>query len=410
MKKKVISDAITNISNEYIEKAADYTVIKKSKKMLFIRWGTVAACFSLILALIIPIAKPDDNTDNIDTTNNFTLDNLSRPYKDFTLQSPNMAVAWKWEYLTIYEKYLFIDIEGIRFARLGEEINASAIAEKIGTYEAVGDNSPYDTPEGGYHEMFDAYTIDNISPDYMIALKMEDSYYCFISDVARAQIAKSTFGTVLDEYGLLSAIGFSSFSKYCNGKETEYFSLKDDSYIREVLTSCKNAPCVNSSEWKNNGNYCSFTITSDVLGIYKKAFYVTEDGYIWTNILDVACIYNIGKEAADKIITYSLNNSDKTTLQPYQKTVVGTITDITNEYILIDDSILCKNASDGITFKIMLNNLRINRYVDDNRIKVGDTVEIVYKNSIDTTNGYVIDSAISASNVTILDGIVGITE
>lgn len=29
MKKKIISDAVTNISSEYIEKAADYTVARK---------------------------------------------------------------------------------------------------------------------------------------------------------------------------------------------------------------------------------------------------------------------------------------------------------------------------------------------------------------------------------------------
>ena len=37
MKKKTISDAITNISTEYIEKAADYTAVKKARKPVWLK-------------------------------------------------------------------------------------------------------------------------------------------------------------------------------------------------------------------------------------------------------------------------------------------------------------------------------------------------------------------------------------
>ncbi len=353
--------------------------------------------------------NPDDTPNNIGTNHPFAVENLNRPYRDFTIVDADMDIAWQWKYLTVFEKYLSIDIDGVNFIRLGEEINTSVIGEKIGKYEAVGYNDPYETPEGGYREEFDAYAIENVSIDCMVALKMEDNYYCFISNAARAQLHEATWGDVLNGYGLSSAIEFGAFSKYANGQETECFSLKDDSYIWEVLTSCKNAPSTSPTEFVK-GNYYSFTVTSDVFGIYKKAFYVTENGYILTNMLDVECVYHIGKEAAESIIAYALDNSETTKWEPYHQTVVGTITEITNEYILIDDSVLCKDANDGITFKIMLNDLRINRYVDDGRIGVGDIVQVVYKGSINTTSGYVVDSAISASQVAIRDGIAEITE
>ncbi len=409
MKKKIISYAITNISTEYIEKSANYTVAKKNRKSLYIKWGTLAACFALILTLSIPMAlhmlNPDDTPDNIGTNHPFTVENLNRPYRDFTIVDADMDVAWQWKYLTVFEKYLSVDIDGVHFIRLGEEINTSVIGEKIGKYQAVGYNDPYETPEGGYREEFDAYAIENISTDRMVALKMEDNYYCFISDAARSRLHEATWGDVLDGYGLSNAIKFKNFSQYTNGQETKYFSLKDDYYIWEVLTSCKNAPSVDPTEFVK-GNYYSFTVTSDVFGIYKKAFYVTENGYIWTNMLEVECVYRIGKEVAESIIAYALDNSETAKREPYHQTVVGTITEITNEYILIDDSVLCKDANDGITFKIMLNDLRINRYVDDGRISVGDIVQVVYKGSINTTSGYVVDSAVSASQVAIRDGIV----
>ncbi len=413
MKKKMISDALTNISTEYIEKAADYTVARKNRKALWIKWGALSACFALILTLSIPavlhMISPDDTPDTVGTNNGFTVEDLNRPYRDLTVVPPEMAVAWQWKYLTVFEKYLSVDIDGVNFIRLGEEINTSCIGKKIGRYEAVGYNDPYETPEGGYRESFDAYELKSVSSDRMVALKMEDNYYCFISDTARAQLHEATWGDVLDGYGLSSAIKLGAFSEYANGKEGKHFSLKDDSYIWEVLTSCKNAPSVDPTGFIK-GNYYCFTVTSDVFGIFKKAFYVTENGYIWTNMLDVECVYRIGKEAAESIIAYALDNSEVAKREPYHQTVVGRVSKITDEYILIDDSVLCKDANDGITFKIMLNDLRINRYVDDGRIGVGDIVQVVYKGSINTTFGYTVDSAVSASQVAIRDGIAEITE
>ncbi len=412
MKRRIISDAVTDIRTEYIEKAANYTVAKNNRKSLWRKWGALAACFALIVALSIPMAlhliDPGDTPNNIGANHPFAVENLNRPYRDLTIGNADMDVAWQWKYLTVFEKYPSIEIDGVNFIRLGEEINPSVIGEKIGKYEAVGYNDPYETPEGGYREAFDAYAIENISADCMVALKMEDNYYCFISDAARAQLHEATWGDVLDGYGLSSAIEFGAFSKCTNGRETDYFSLKEDSYIWEVLTSCKNAPSVDPTEFEKGDHY-SFTVTSDVFGIYKKAFYITENGYIWTNMLDVECVYRIGKEAAESIIAYALDNSEPARWEPYHQTVVGTITEITNEYILIDDSVLCEDANDGITFKIMRNNLRIDRYVDDRRIGVGDLVQIVYKGSINTTSGNVVDGAISASQAAILDGIAEIT-
>lgn len=51
MKKKTISDAITNISAEYIEKAADYTAVKKVRKPVWVKWAAMAACFAVVAVL-----------------------------------------------------------------------------------------------------------------------------------------------------------------------------------------------------------------------------------------------------------------------------------------------------------------------------------------------------------------------
>lgn len=76
----------------------------------------------------------------------------------------------------------------------------------------------------------------------------------------------------------------------------------------------------------------------------------------------------------------------------------------------MDDSILCKNPADGITYKVLLNELRISRYVDYGIVKVGDTVQISYEGEIDETNANTIAGAISAFKVTISNGDASIPE
>lgn len=71
---------------------------------------------------------------------------------------------------------------------------------------------------------------------------------------------------------------------------------------------------------------------------------------------------------------------------------------------LVDDSCLCKNPKDGITYKILLNDIRISRYVQKNYVRVGDTVEILFRDQIDKENDHTISEAMSVSKVTIIDG------
>lgn len=52
MNKKIISEAIGNISNRHIEEAADFQVRKK--KPVRVKWGAVAACLCLMLLVVIP--------------------------------------------------------------------------------------------------------------------------------------------------------------------------------------------------------------------------------------------------------------------------------------------------------------------------------------------------------------------
>ena len=81
-----------------------------------------------------------------------------------------------------------------------------------------------------------------------------------------------------------------------------------------------------------------------------------------------------------------MNNSDEAEFSPYALTVSGTLTEIGNGYILIDDTVLCKNAEDGTIYKVYTNDLRVLRCIEYSSIKAGDTVVVKYEGAISDNN------------------------
>ena len=76
------------------------------------------------------------------------------------------------------------------------------------------------------------------------------------------------------------------FSVNGDSPNKKHYTLSNDDYVWEVLAGCANAPFVEDEKGvSHDREYDSFTITSETLGVYKAAMYVTVDGYLWTNCL-----------------------------------------------------------------------------------------------------------------------------
>lgn len=85
--------------------------------------------------------------------------------------------------------------------------------------------------------------------------------------------------------------------------EDSYYVFQNDEYVWEILSECRNASFVEDQTWTvGDRSYLSFTITSEALGVYKAALYVTEDGCLCTNAFSWQYLFNIGEDAAGKII------------------------------------------------------------------------------------------------------------
>ncbi len=71
------------------------------------------------------------------------------------------------------------------------------------------------------------------------------------------------------------------------------------------------------------------------------------DGYLWINAFDHLYLYDIGEPSAERIIKYAMDNSSEAMYEPFRNWVAGKVTEITKDYIYVDDSILCKNPDEG---------------------------------------------------------------
>jgi len=398
MKEKRILTALGQVDEKYIEEAAPAK--QKAKKAIWVRWAAIAAAaYVCIVAavLMIPSNKPE-------LTN---VGGIMREYKDVTVAGSEEAIIWPWEYETVFERFNTIIFDNREYTMgtsyLG--VSETSIGESLGTGKGIGYD---DYSEQKYQQDFNVWQISGISPDLMIAAEMEGQYYAFRLNEYNPP---ATLGEVLDNYSLPKTLDLQYFSDYTDGKESEYYNLHDDDYIWKILSEYRDAEFVEDEAGGYIGkNRISFTATSDALGVYKRVLYISADGYLSTNIFDWAYTFNIGEKAAMDIISYAKKNAQKTAYEPYTYSLAGTLTEIGDGYVIVDDSILCANEKDGAAFKVLTSDVRISRCIDFQKIDLGSVVVIQFTDPINAEDDNTVFGAISMTRGYITDGNVSVLE
>lgn len=356
MKIPRIAFALENTDETYLKQSEK--TVKSHKKAVF----TIAACFVLIVTCGIILHFVKNNTKPNPS--------VTEEHK-YNVLITNNAIEWPWEYKTDYEKFSAVKYNNKTYNSRGNIIEDSLIEKLLGDSQAEGYDIYTDTTKNA---SFEVYKIHNISEECLIAVKMNGSYYVYIaSDLSFPQ----TLGDLLSVCGLKETLKFKKFSQ--NTQNTsKYFVLTEEADIYKFLLQCANAPLtVNNNDISTDR--ISFTATSESLGIYKKVFTVTEDGYIWTNILDYALIYNIGTQKAQEIINYALKNSEEGEAEVYELHFYGKITEINENYITVDDSVLRYDESSGVTMKVLLNDIKVTRCIEFGKLSIGDIVSVTYR-------------------------------
>ena len=396
MKRKNISKVIDNISPKYIDEAAEYGIkAKQNSRFKPIKWGAVAACFvafSVAIAVILPSLL---NTSKPQTEQNGR-------YKDFVTFQANTAIVWGWDERTTSEKYSTTEINGTTYHVLSSRaISVDLVGEKINSYEFYGFD---EKAQQKRTETFEVYQMKNLPEDLYLAVYIDGEY--FVLKKEESYNPPATLGELFELIDLEKIIELNRFSEDGENSETRYYSLNNDDYVWDVLKECSSARFFKNDEfYTHERKHIDFSVTSEALGVYKCVLTITEEGFLSTNIFSYGYRFDIGKENAKKIIDYAKKNSVSAEYEPYELYIIGEVTEITDEYLLIDDSFLCNNSEDGVTYKVLLNNKRIRRYVErTNYIAKGRTVKVVYEGEIQDGNPKIISSGREISNISISFG------
>ncbi len=361
----------------------------RKRKRPFVKWAILAASLALVIAagaIALPMlfggndVLPQGNRGTV-----VSLGDIERNYKKQDVMQPELAIEWADKYLSPHEKHWSI-LWNFRSYELSDVmLQPEQLGEKLGNYLA-----------------FEIRSIKEIPREYAIAVGYQGQYYTYRCRDALEDIP-ATLGELFDRYNLAGVLELDRFTAHDKREET-YYALTDDAYIIEVLASCRDAGLYvseNGQEWERSKEYLSFTMTSDALGVYKKAMYITDDGYLWTNMFEYAYIYEIGTEAAGKIMDYAMENSAEKSMEPYEYRLAGILTKIEDGYAYIDDSIMCVDPDQGMVFRVSTEDIRIARWLE-RMVKIGDFVVVEFRGGIDVDNGNLILDArsIQAASLT----------
>lgn len=354
-------------------------------------WRAMAACLTVFVlagALLIPLWNRGTPT---------MIGGLERHYGSTVKSTTEAVIDFPWEYKLVYEKFSSLSYGGVTYRASGRAIGEALLGPTLGHGTAVA------TDGADIHtEAFEVKEILGVSPKRMAAIGMEGRYYVYINSTAAQP---STLGELLDAYALSDLMPLLRFSVNDGSKERGDYQLADDAYLYSLLSECRSAEAYTEADWtRSDRSHLSFTATSEALGVYKKAFYVTEDGYVATNILGRLYVYDIGKDKADSILRYAKANATKAEREQYEYYVAGTLTEIGDGYILVDDTVLCKDKRDGVVFRINTEEPRIGRYLACCDLGLGDTVIVSFQGDLLMEEGYTVSGAVSIRKGEIANG------
>ena len=372
---------------------------ESGKMRVWIKWTSAAACLAvLVMAGALILSQFLGGTAT-------TVGGIDRNYKNTVIGSEG-DIEFPWEYKLIYEKFPTVTYGEKEYLTRARPIGEALLEEQLGSCAAKGVDSYTNKI---YREEFEVRKIKGVSQERMIAIGMDGSYYVYFNQSAEPP---HTLGELLDTYGLSDSLPLTKFSVNEGYREKGYYQISDDAYLWQILSDCRDAEAYGDADHWNRGdqNYLSFTATSEALGVYKKVFYVTEDGFISTNVFNYRYVYEIGQEKAQQIIDYAKSNATEAPREEYQYTIAGTLTEIGDGYILIDDTVLCKKPSEGMVFRILTEDLQIRRYLECGSFKIGDNVAVNFQDEIVLGEDHTVSGAISMYRGTLADGNLAVAE
>ncbi len=238
--------------------------------------------------------------------------NASSDQYDETEVTQDIAIIPRWDTLSVIEQYSGVDLDGVRYTSRKTKIAADMLLDKIGNYTADGMDMINDVK---YTKNAEVYSVKNISSECAVAVKLEgmEEYYVYVNPYYHPE----TLGEFLTDLNLKELLSFGTVSyNYSEIKGKTYiderveFTNVDDEVIWQKLLGDTTLQNVKSDDIHYGGATINISVNVDLLGYENIGIWITNDGYMHTNILDSAKVFNIGKEKVTEVTDYLLDNCD----------------------------------------------------------------------------------------------------
>ncbi len=217
----------------------------------------------------------------------------------------------KWDELTITGQYYEAEYNGVSYSGRSKTVDKNNIGEKIEIITVKG----LDEYTSILHKkQVTAYEINKISPNCAIAVQFEgdSNYYIYTNPFYRPE----TLGDFIED---LSLKDFLTVGKVYYDNSTGM----GDSYVNETIeftglevlavwdillndSSLRNV--YSDSAWYVNK--MSISVNMPYLGYRNISISLTEDGYLWTNILDTGKAFYIGADRVEEFTRHLIDNCE----------------------------------------------------------------------------------------------------
>lgn len=421
MKSKHISDALEGIDFDMVEDAGQ-SHHPKRKSNIWLRWAAVAACLALItggIFMMLPFLREDEPTlpTDTDATNQPTETQPydgplwvdERPRNNMQGTTHENAIIWPWNCLEIWEQYIYTQYGGITYRMGGVRIDGDSvglspqnIGEKLADGEAYGYDEAASWEEDAIKHTIgcEVYAIKGIPSDRYIAIKY-DGYEAYFRMFADEYNPPATLGDLISELNLTENCPLNTFYDYSGTHFNSYGLTKDSSnalwemFMKYADVAVQREPSDSWSEW------ISFSLTSEELDIYNLSWSLWENGWLVTNLERYGYYYYLGPDAVAEITAYALAHKTEHQKKPTYS-LVGVITEVGEDYIKIDDTIMMENPEDGMIFTVYAGNSNIKKYLACGYLSAGQEVMVTHK-GIYAEEPTVVRTAISLYEVWIED-------
>lgn len=302
---------------------ADYE-LKKKKKTQTVGAVIMASCITASSVAIRTVYKQDhaseqpyvsDRTGTTNTSTTVITTSEAKTSTETTTAEREVYGDWlnglyescilpKWEDRKDEHKFITMNFNSIEYTVGRDKISQQNIGKKIGTAEIIGQDLYTDKI---YKKNITVFNLINISEKCAVGVTFDDgASYAYIN----ANYMPKNLGQFITDLNLKRTLTFgeATYERHNNNQVRPIvFSEVYSDVIWSMLLNNENAVCEKRDEPSDTIIF-SISVTVDELGYKQMGLWITEQGYIGTNLLETGKYFYIGKDNADKFIDYAMQN------------------------------------------------------------------------------------------------------